>query len=76
MNDLQCSECHRSCRSICSQQQCALAVVWVGMIAGKEFEARLRQQHTKLNPRTSWAQVHRKKKANKKRGFGDESDEE
>lgn len=46
------------------------------MIAGKEFEARLRQQHSKLNPRTSWARVGKKKKANKKRGFGDESDEE
>ncbi|KAL3162415.1 U3 snoRNP protein [Trebouxia sp. C0010 RCD-2024] len=47
-----------------------------GIVSGKEFEARLRQQHSKLNPRTSWARVGKKKKANKKRGFGDESDEE
>lgn len=46
------------------------------MAAGKEFEARLRQQHTKLNPRTSWAQMDRKKKAKKRRGFGDDSDDE
>lgn len=45
-------------------------------IAGKELEARLRQQHTKLNPRTSWAQVDKKKRTKRKPGFGDESDEE
>lgn len=44
--------------------------------AGKELEARLRQQHTKLNPKTSWAQVDKRKKSKKKRGFGDESSEE
>ena len=44
--------------------------------AGKDLEARLRQQHTKLNPRTSWAQMGKKKKAKKKLGFGDESSEE
>lgn len=41
---------------------------------GKEYEARLRQQHTKLNPRTSWARMD-KKKAKKRRGFGEDSDE-
>ena len=43
--------------------------------AGKELEARLRQQHSKLNPRTSWAQVDKKKKS-KKPSFGDDSSEE
>lgn len=45
-------------------------------MAGKEFEARLRQQHTKLNPKTSWARVDKKKAKKKKQAFGDESDEE
>ena len=44
-------------------------------MAGKEFEARLRQQHTKLNPKTNWARLD-KKKAKKKQAFGDDSDEE
>ncbi len=41
--------------------------------AGKEYEARLRQQHSKLNPRTSWATEGR---AKRKRGFGDEESED
>ncbi len=42
---------------------------------GKEYEARLRQQHAKLNPKTSWARMDRKT-ARKRRGFGEDSDEE
>lgn len=42
---------------------------------GKEYEARLRQQHAKLNPKTSWARMD-KKKGKKRRGFGEDSDEE
>ncbi|DBB01100.1 hypothetical protein WJX77_009600 [Trebouxia sp. C0004] len=46
-----------------------------GIVSGKEYEARLRQQHAKLNPRTSWAHMD-KKKAKKRRGFGDDSHED
>lgn len=45
------------------------------MCVGKEYESRLRQQHTKLNPKTAWARVD-KTKLKRKRGFGDDSDEE
>ena len=40
---------------------------------GTEYEARLRQQHAKLNPRTGWATsagAHRRRR----RGFGGDSD--
>ncbi len=47
----------------------------VCVFVGKEYEARLRQQHAKLNPKTSWARMDRKK-AKKRRGFGEDSDEE
>lgn len=43
--------------------------------AGKEYESRLRQQHAKLNPKTSWARFDQKK-LKRRRGFGDDSDEE
>ena len=47
--------------------------------AGKDYEARLRQQHNKLNPRTGWASL---KKARRKgaaaaaEGGGEEGEEE
>ena len=52
-----------------------MRIASVHVSAGKEYEARLRQQHAKLNPKTSWARVDRKK-AKKRAGFGDDSDTE
>ena len=54
-------------------EMCIAQLVCVS--AGKEYEARLRQQHAKLNPKTSWACMDRTK-AKKRRGFGEDSDEE
>ena len=44
---------------------------------GKEYESRLRQQHSKLNPRTAWATQHLHKRRKHEHGFGeDDSDED
>jgi hypothetical protein len=40
--------------------------------AGKEYEQRLRQQHSKLNPRTTWALLKKKAKQRVAEGSDDE----
>lgn len=47
-----------------------------GAATGKEYEARLRQQHSKLNPRTSWATEALNGRKKRKHGFGDEDSED
>lgn len=44
--------------------------------AGKEYEARLRQQHSKLHPRTAWAAPKAGRKRRRAGYGGDETDED
>ena len=44
---------------------------------GKEYEARLRQQHSKLNPRTSWATREGGRGRKRRRaGYGEDSEDD
>lgn len=44
---------------------------------GKEYEARLRQQHSKLNPRTSWAMREGGRGRKRRRaGYGEDSEDD
>ena len=44
---------------------------------GKEYEARLRQQHSKLNPRTSWATREGDRSGKRRRaGYGKDSEDD
>ena len=44
---------------------------------GKEYEARLRQQHSKLNPRTSWATRDGARSRKRRRaGYGEDSEDD
>ena len=44
--------------------------------AGREYEARLREQHNKLNPRTSWASLKKADARRRRRAEGGASDSE
>ena len=43
---------------------------------GKEYEARLRQQHSKLNPRTSWASQPGRGAKRRRTGYGEDSEDD
>lgn len=44
--------------------------------AGKEYEARLRKQHSKLNPRTSWATDEGRSRKRRRAGYGEDSEDD
>ncbi len=44
--------------------------------AGREYEARLRQQHSKLNPRTSWAAQTGRGAKRRRTGYGEDSEDD
>ena len=49
----------------------------IAVIAGKEYELRLRQQHASMHARTSWASLRpQQPRKRRKHGFGSDSDEE
>ncbi|CAK0782784.1 hypothetical protein CVIRNUC_005979 [Coccomyxa viridis] len=45
-------------------------------ISGKEYEARLRKQHSKLNPRTSWATEEGRSRKRRRAGYGEDSEDD
>ena len=55
--------------------QCYIHKQHLSAAAGKDYQSRLRQQHAKMHPRTSWASLKRGQPS-KRKAAGESSDEE
>lgn len=60
----------------CCTPHCAPCLLPPPLPSGREYEARLRQQHNKLNPRTSWASLKKADARRRRQAEGGASDSE